>query len=42
MEENSESPPVCPECGSTDIEILDNEGVAICNVCLLEWPYYEE
>lgn len=34
--------PVCPECGGTDIEILSDEGVAICNNCHLEWPYMEE
>ena len=33
--------PVCPECGGTDIDILDDEGVAICNDCHLEWPYVE-
>lgn len=42
MEEDNKSTPVCPECGSTDIEILDDEGVAICNHCLLEWPYNNE
>lgn len=34
--------PVCPECGGTDIDILDDEGVAICNDCHLEWPYVED
>lgn len=34
--------PVCPECGGTDIDILDDEGVAICNACHLEWPYKED
>ena len=42
MEENTKSTPVCPECGSTDIEILVDEEVAICNHCLLEWPYNNE
>lgn len=30
---------VCLNCKSTDIELLDNEGVAICKKCLMEWPY---
>lgn len=42
MEKNEELVPVCPECGSTNIEILANEGVAICNNCWLEWPYSNE
>lgn len=42
MDETNKSTPVCPECGNTDIEILDNEGVTICNHCLLEWPYCSE
>ena len=39
MEQNEELTPVCPECGSTDVEILDDEKVAICHSCWLEWPY---
>lgn len=34
--------PVCPECGGTDIDILSDEGVAVCNDCCLEWPYAED
>jgi len=34
--------PVCPECGGTDIDILSDEGVAVCNGCHLEWPYVED
>lgn len=34
--------PVCPECGGTDIDILSDEGVAVCNGCHLEWPYAED
>ena len=30
---------ICPECGSDKIEILDDEGKAICTACWLEWPY---
>lgn len=32
----------CPECGGTDIDILEDEGVRICNRCHLEWPYTGE
>lgn len=39
MEENNELTPTCPECGNVDVEILDDEGVAICHHCWLEWPY---
>lgn len=39
MEANQESLPICPECGGTDIEILENEDAAICHHCWLEWPY---
>lgn len=42
MEENNNQEIICPECQSTDIEILDNEGVAICHHCWLEWPYSNE
>lgn len=30
------------ECGGTDIDILSDEGVAVCNDCCLEWPYAED
>ncbi len=39
MYENKEL--TCPECGSTSIDILEDEGVAICTECFLEWPYNE-
>lgn len=42
MEENNELTPMCPECGCTHVEILDNEGVAICQHCWLEWPYISD
>lgn len=29
----------CPEYGSTNIDTLEDEGVAICTECYLEWPY---
>lgn len=29
----------CPQCSSTSIDILEDEGVAICTECYLEWPY---
>lgn len=34
--------PVCPECGGTGIDILADEGMAVCNNCHLEWPYMED
>ena len=34
--------PVCPECGGTDIDILGDESVAVCNACHLEWSYTED
>lgn len=30
---------ICPECGSDNIEFLDDEGKVICTACWLEWPY---
>lgn len=33
---------ICPECGSTDIDILADEKAAVCNKCHLEWPYGED
>lgn len=41
LEEENKAP-ICPECGSTDIDILGDEGVAICNNCHLEWPHVED
>lgn len=42
MDKNNNPALVCPECGSTDIVILEDESVAICNDCLLEWPWCEK
>jgi len=42
QETNQALHPVCPECGTTDTEVLDNEGVAICPYCWLEWAYVTE
>lgn len=30
---------ICPECGGTNIDILEDEAVAVCTDCWLEWPY---
>lgn len=32
----------CPQCGSTDIDILEDEVAAICTECYLEWPYISQ
>lgn len=29
----------CPECNSENLDVLEDEGVAICKDCYLEWPY---
>ena len=42
QETNQALPPACPECGTTDTEVLENEGVAICPYCWLEWSYVTE
>ena len=41
MNERNETPK-CPACGSANVEVLNDEAVAICNDCFLEWPYIRE
>lgn len=42
MENENDNKPQCPECGSSNTDILDDEGIAICCDCYLEWPYSRE